>query len=312
MGETHVNEQKSLTELMGENEVQHNSVNRVESMRKKTDLSDIILEKENGVQGRNKKLILSAASLVLLFLIFLIISKIINSTNTPKETQDKTLDVKNEKIIATEVDNLINKQKDDKESENKKNKSITKTDIENLNDTDLKFEEMVRKLREEDAKENNSEVVKVVTPKEKILPNKNQTIINEDKNKIVKNNIEITKKEVKIKEQTKKPKVIITEVEKPKIVKKPAIVKPKRGIVFGQNSGYYIQVGATTTPNPNRFLAKKIKQNGYSYITHPIIVKGRKFYKVLIGPYASKTEALNKLPKIKATINPQAFLYHLR
>jgi cell division septation protein DedD len=309
MGETLVNKHKTLTELMGENEVQHNSINRVESMRKKTDLSDIILEKENKVQG-NKKLILSAASLVLLFLVFLIISKIINSTNTPNETQEKTINTKNEKIIPTEIDNLINKQTNDKEN---KNNPISKTDIENLNDTDLKFEEMVRKLREEDAKESNSEVVEVITPKEKILPNKpNKKVINKDENTIVKNNIEITKKEVKIKEQTKKPKVIITEVKKPKIVKKPTIVKPKRGIIFGQNSGYYVQVGATTTPNPNRFLAKKIKQNGYSYITHPVIVKGRKFYKVLIGPFSSKTEALNKLPRIKATINPQAFLYHLR
>jgi DedD protein len=301
MGETHVNEEKNLTELMGEEKpqeekkIEHNSANRVEGMRKRTDLSDIILEKENSTAARNKKIVLGAASLVLLFLVFLIISKIINS-NTFSEDSTYKEEPKQEKIKIEEKSDKepikvaeISTKKDEKSSE--------------IKDTDLKFEEMVKKLREEDAKENGNEVVKVVTPPQAKESQKVETP------KSVVNNIKI----VETKPKTK-PKVIITEAKKdtPAKIVKPKIQRPKRDVIFGQNSGYYVQVGATTSPNPNRFLVNKLRQNGYSYIIHPIVIKGRKFYKLLIGPYSSKTEALEKLPRIKATINPKAFLYHLR
>ena len=304
MGETHVNEQKSLTELMGEEKPQpqeekkaeHNSANRVEGMRKRTDLSDIILEKENSTAGRNKKIILGAASLVLLFLVFLIISKIINSNmlSVQEQVADKE-EVKQEKIKIEETNKEPIKIVETKTKKEEKTPDIK--------DTDLKFEEMVKKLREEEAKENSEEVVKVVTP-----PNsKVKKSVKPENSKNVIKNIEIT-------EPKKEQKIIITEAKKtiPKKITKPKIQRPKRNIIFGQNSGYFVQVGATTSPNPNRFLVAKIKQNGYSYITHPVVVKGKRFYKVLIGPYGSKTEALNKLPRIRATINPQAFLYRLR
>jgi DedD protein len=302
MGETHVNEETSLTELMQSNEANHEkkeSIDRLKNMRKKTDLSDIILEKETSTANRNKKIILGAASLVLLFLVFLIISKMINSdvsteqvTNTEK-TENKNINIE-DKAIKEPIKVAETSTKNEKSSE--------------VKDTDLKFEEMVKKLREEDAKENSNEVVKVVTPPKSHEP-KIVEPVKTTKTSI--NNVKI----VKTNKPQNKPKVIITEAKKdtPTKIVKPKEQKPKRDVIFGQShGGYYVQVGATTSPTLNKNLVNKITINGYSYKTHPVIIKGKKFYKVLIGPYNSKAEAIKKLPRIRATLNPKAFLYHLR
>jgi DedD protein len=304
MGETHVNEEKSLTELMGTEETtqnEHHSIDRLQGIRKKTDLSDIILEKENSTTARNKKIILGAASLVLLFLIFLIISKMLNSNINTQEQTDKQVNKNIKTDAPTEIAKINETKKEPEktieEDKNTQDKEIKKSP--EVKDTDMKFEEMVKKLREEDAKGGNNEVVKVVTPpkikKTKTINTSTKPIIKKVENK-----------------PKKEQKVIITDAKKTNFSKTTKLQKPIKNIIFGQNSGYYIQVGATTIPNPNKFLSSKIKNSGYSYITHPIVVKGRKFYKVLIGPYNSKAEAVNKLPRVKATINPKAFLYHLR
>jgi len=306
MGETHVNEQKSMAELMGEetpNQEKHKSdVDRLSSLRKKTDLSDIILEKENSTAARNKKIVLGAASLVLLFLVFLIISKMLNtdtsSTEVKKETKTKT------------VKEVLAKNEDSKAKDESKKPAIEPKETqkdETVTDTDLKFEEMVKKLREEDAKESDDQIVKVVTP---------PTVEKEAQiKKVPVKKVEEIKKAKTVNKP--KPKIIITEVKKPEVKKsniitKPTVTKQKSNLLFSSKSGYYIQVGATTTPTPNKFLVNKLRSNSYNYITHPIIVKGRKFYKVLIGPFPTKDVAKAKLPRVKATINPQAFLYHLR
>ena len=275
---------------------------RLNGMRKKTDLSDIILEKEKSTNDKSKKLILGAASLVLLFLIFLIISKMINSTSG--DTEQAKSDIKKEEIIkdkTTEEKALLSTTETSKKKETVKKAEPKK---ENLNDTDLKFEEMVKKLREEDAKENGSaDVVKVVTPPKKVTEPKKLIAVNENK-KILK-----PKKSVE-------PKIVITDVSKPVVKKTTHITMPKKKSYIpsfsGTKSGYYIQVGATTSPKPNRFLVNKIRSNGFHYVTHPIVVKGRRFYKILIGPYSSRNAAGADMDRVRATINPKAFFYHIR
>ncbi len=269
---------------------------RLNGMRKKTDLSDIILEKEKSTNDKSKKLILGAASLILLFLIFLIISKMINTSST--DTEQSKNDVKKEEIIKdTNVEDKV-LTSTTKTPAIKKTLKEPETKKENLKDTDLKFEEMVKKLREEDAKENGSdEVVKVVTPPKKTVEPKKLVAVNENK-------------------KVSKPKIVITDVSKPtakKVVQKKA---PKQKSYIPSFSttkaGYYIQVGATTSPTPNRFLVNKIRSNGFNYVTHPIVVKGRKFYKILIGPYKTRNAAGADMDRVRTTINPKAFFYHIR
>ncbi len=276
---------------------------RVKSMRKREDLTDIILEKEQSsisTAQKKKKLLLAAASLVLLFLIFLIISKILSSSSTSDKKSDQEV-IK--KVQENKTATIIKK-------------DVSKDSSEN--ETDLKFEELVRKLKEQDEKE-SKEIVKVnddITPK----------VTNKEPQKPKKEKIKVANKQKEVtldKKEIKKPKITITST--------PTISKPKKSaksnttkntptkqkrysttISFSNKSGFYIQVGATTKPYPNAALVSKIKANGYSYTTHPITIKGKRFYKILIGPYKTKTQALEKLAKIRSAINPKAYIFYLR
>ena len=269
---------------------------RLAGMRKKADLSDIILEKEHSSHDKKKKLLLGTASLVLIFLIVLIISKMLteSSNKSVKTDSEKNNTLSSEIQKVAEIPAVTPVSKTSTES-TVVTPPISTKKAEVLSDTDLKFEEMVRKLKEQDAKESASETptTNVVIPTEKIA---------ETKNTILKKSSNI--------------KIISTPIAKPKVVtKKPKSIDikiPSFKEFSAGKSGYYIQVGATTKSKPNRTLSNKIKSNGFSYITHSIVVKGRKFTKILVGPFSSKNAANAKMGMVKATINPQAFLYHLR
>ena len=272
---------------------------RLAGMRKKADLSDIILEKEHSSHDKKKKILLGAASLVLIFLIVLIISKMINDSSSSDNKENletnSTLNAEIQKVAEiTPADNL-SKTTTSNQTSTPQISATKKVDV--SNDTDLKFEEMVRKLKEQDAKENGSE-----TPATNVVTSKKITPVAEKiKSKIVIKNV-TPKKETPI-------KITSTHVKKPKTVN---IEIPSFKEFSSGKSGYYIQVGATTKPRPSSALVNKIKSNGFSYTTHSIRVKGRNFNKILVGPFSSKTAAHAKIGMVKATINPQAFLYHLR
>lgn len=284
---------------------------RLAGMRKKADLSDIILEKEHSSHDKKKKLLLGAASLVLIFLIVLIISKMLNdsSTQTVKSDVNTTTNSEIQKVAQSTSEIIVAPVKDSIKAttngvvtSNKPTATIAKANTQN--DTDLKFEEMVRKLKEQDAKENASETptTDVITPK------KTETTVKKVAEKL--------QPKTTTPKKSSNIKITSTPTTKPKsVTKKPTTTNVKvpsfKEFSVGK-SGYYIQVGATTRPQPSRTLVNKIKSNGFSYITHSIRVKGKKFNKILVGPFSSKNAAHNKMGMVKATINPQAFLYHLR
>jgi len=258
---------------------------RVNGMRKKADLTDIILEKEKSSISsaqKKKKMLLAIASLVLLFLIFLIISKMINSS--PDETIDSESNKNSIKTQQEVSHNVVNK---DENSDNLKN------------DTDIKFDELVKKLREQDSKESsgikttkNDDITPKVEPKSKVVAKPK-----------VKEPKELEKPKVAI----KKPKIAITSNPPKTHAKKQSKISHRSG-----KNGFYIQVGATTKPVPNHTLVSKIRNSGYSYTVHPVMVKGRRFYKILIGPYSSKAKALSQINIVRVNINPKAYIFYLR
>jgi len=85
--------------------------------------------------------------------------------------------------------------------------------------------------------------------------------------------------------------------------KKPSEPKQTRPVVAQQT--YYIQVGSFSQTPSSRFL-NTIKKHGFSYkITAP---DNRGLKKLLIGPYASRTDANNALIRVKDRINKGAFV----
>jgi DedD protein len=272
-------------------EMKQATKDRVKDMRKKSDLSDIILEREHSSQERKKRFLLGVATLILIFLISLIVYNIIN---TPKESitnKVQTKQISNPPIEPT-------KQKD--------KESTPTTKVKKTLDTDARFEEMVRRLKEQDALENTT----VVEAPQKIEPYKDS--VNLKKNQEIKPiNIEnkpVTK-EIKIQSKPTANKVELpTKIQEKESIQVPSFIEFSNRAA----SGYYIQVGATVKSGPDTKMKNTIISNGFTYITHPVIVKGRKINKILIGPFNSRSGATTKLKMIRSTINPQSFLYHLR
>ncbi len=75
--------------------------------------------------------------------------------------------------------------------------------------------------------------------------------------------------------------------------------------------GYYIQVSANQRVKPSKSFIKKYKDNGYSVHSLKMSVDGVSTTKVLVGPYAKKSEANEILGEIKAD-RDDAFLYFVK
>jgi DedD protein len=133
---------------------------KLEKLKKKNDLSDIILEKEGSSGDKIKKLLLGAASLVLLFLIVLIGMKMFNSSSvSPSEELANVGENISDKKVETATDGVVQSAKKSlNDIDTAADDSLFKSEaiIDEESETDLKFEEMVRKLKQQDAKDNQS------------------------------------------------------------------------------------------------------------------------------------------------------------
>jgi DedD protein len=289
---------------------------KLEKLKKKNDLSDIILEKDSSNGDNIKKLLLLAASLVLLFLIVLIGMKMFNNSNISPSENLASVGESIENSSDALVDNVKTTVDETSDALFKKEAIIDEN-----SETDLKFEEMVRKLKEQDALENQDIAVKDVDV--------NMTgIVDIPKESVVDKIKEITPQPIEktIAKSPAKEKEVVQTIT-PTIVAKstPRIIatpKPKEVINSAVNdytpttisslSGYFIQVGATSKSFPDRRFLQKIKNSGYDYIVHKVIIKGRAIKKVLVGPYQTREEARNELNSVQTTINPSAYIYRIK
>ncbi len=297
-----------------------------------SDLSDIVLEKESKKSESTKKWLLTIASAIILFLIILLIMKMLNQpdidTGTEESltnTQEHVEPMKQDQEIAT-----TDESKEQKVDSNSENLFKKEPIIDETTETDIKFEEMVKKLKEQDV------IEEATTAKPETEEAKSAT--NSDVIKRVQETAEKIKKEVPVvtttktqtpttttvvetitpptqivQEETIKPKKrVVHKAPKPKKVVKKSPAKSFENVHVPSVSGYFIQVGATTASFPNRKFLQKIKNAGFDYIVHTVYVKGRKIKKVLVGPYRTRDNAKAALPKVKANINPSAYIYKLQ
>ena len=105
-------------------------------------------------------------------------------------------------------------------------------------------------------------------------------------------------------------KVVVTPKPTPKkkIVKKK-VYTPKTPVntKITQTGHYYIQVGSFSKYKPNKKFLKSITNLGFQYRYHKV----NNLNKVLVGPFKSSTQAKNARRKIRAKIEPGAFLVKL-
>jgi DedD protein len=295
---------------------------KLEKLKKKNDLSDIILEKDSSSGDNIKKLLLGAASLVLLFLIGLIAMKMFNSTNISESESLANVGDNVEQVNETIADRA-------KDAVDKTEDSLFKEApiIDETSETDLKFEEMVRKLKQQDALENqestqeeeDKELNAVLDEPKEIKAAKEENVVDKIK--------EVASKPIKKVEE--KTREIIKPVASSRVIAPAKIIKsePKKVIVstttpkpvytttsspISPLSGYFIQVGATAKSFPDRRFLQKIKDSGYDYIVHKVVVKGRDIKKVLVGPYKTREQARNELSNVQSTINPSAYIFRIK
>ena len=314
---------------------------KLKGMQKKSnDLSDIILEKSVKKTEKTKKIMLLLASLVLFFLIVLIIVKMLNKdttadSNIAQPTQITPIESTTQPTQESE-DALFSAT----ESENIESEQLFTQDpiIEQDSDTDLKFEEMVRKLKEQDAQQTTSSasIEQSTTINEEPEPN----IISEP---IATQTKPISTPEVSqstlavAKTIPSSERIIVSSKEfaepieykapakkewKPLQSKKPISYPQTKsqskhqttsgGNAFNTPSGYFVQVGATSRAFPDQNFLNKVRNSGYDYIIHNITVKGKVIKKILVGPYKSRSSASNALGDIKAKINPSAYIYRIK
>ncbi len=116
-----------------------------------------------------------------------------------------------------------------------------------------------------------------------------------------------------------------TKNEAPKVVEAPKVIqtvvnpivkaKAKKVIRTTSNratSGVYIQVGATSKYSPDKKYLKKITDKKYTYKLLPMVIKGKKITKILIGPFKTNKAAKANMSDVKKSINKNAFLYRVR
>jgi len=285
-----------------------------------SDLSDIILEKSSKKVQNRKKWILTIASAIVLFLIVLLIMKLLKSGDLMKSGDsianvgESVNNIKKEKPVE-----VVKEKPEQKEEESFKKEPI----IEESADTDAKFEEMVRKLREQDK----------LKKEKKVEPTKNETkhITQTPVQSEIKPAKEIPV--ITTPTEVKEPPRVITqpriippnESPKPKVIHhvKPKVVhhtNPKRSVAqtFSKvtnssktPSGYYIQVGATSKSFPDRRYLQKIKNAGFDYVVHTVNSNGRRIKKILVGPYSSRGEATRALPKARSAIRHDAYILRI-
>ena len=152
-------------------------------------------------------------------------------------------------------------------------------------------------------------IIKEKTDKKDSFENMVKSLKEKEIQKTNKNNLKqpIAKKEVP--KVVKTPKVIHTVVNP--IVK----AKAKKVIRTTSNratSGVYIQVGATSKYSPDKKYLKKITDKKYTYKLLPMVIKGKKITKILIGPFKTNKAAKANMSDVKKSINKNAFLYRVR
>ncbi len=238
-------------------------------MEDKNELSDIVLDKEDNKSQKAKRILLIAALLIVIFLITIVI---VRATNEPKVKNDTPkLNLPPEPIAKTQ----------DKKPE-PKDELFQKVDIQEADDMEESFEQMVKSLKEKEKEKLKKEIEKVPPKVEKKIEEKVKNIEIKEK---------IQKPQYKEKQNEQKNKVIQT---------------------ANATKGYYVQVGATSRLSPDKKFLAKIEKSGYKIALLPIDIKGKKVTKILIGPYNTSKAARNSLKEIKQKINKDAFVYRVK
>lgn len=255
-----------------------NSISYEEEIsRSESELDDIMLGANNDNQNQvnKKKYIILGLILAILFLIVIIIFRLLNNESTVNDFNDKEK-IPQEKALDNNIEQQYQK------IVNEKLKSI---------------EDMNKKTEEEEKKISESMDLNNIQKEEKAIsmPTASQEDIQRAE--------ELKKDIFNIKEEANKSEVVEKKVApvvkkvEPKVVEKKVTTTVAK-VSSNTPSGTFIQVGAFSKSIDSKFLSN-LKNSGLSYKLYKVDVKGTMYTKVLVGPYNSRTDALNDMNSVK-------------
>lgn len=225
-------------------------------MEEKSELNDIILNKNSSSAG-NKRVILAVATLGVVLIVVVILMGTITSSNSGNQPQA---------ILPPEPQKEIKSVADEPLFEDVP--VVQETSKENIS-----LDEIAQKLKEESTKE---------TPK-----------------------VQVQAKEEKQADTVVESKRVEAKKVEPK---KSATKEPKSKPQTAATGGYYIQVGSFSRYEPNKKFLESITKLGYEYKFHKVPNNATPLNKVLVGPFATESEARKALKEVRASVEAGAFL----
>lgn len=242
----------------------------------KTELNDIILNKNSGDFSGFKKVLLAVATFAVLLIVVVVIMSTLSDDNAGLATTLKK--ESQSKIIPPEPDTITQSS-----SDLFKPAVISADEPAKIEASELDLEATVQEV--EEINESVADVVQAPAPAEEV------TIVEDPYEKVEVAPI-VIKPVTTVKKVT--PKKV---VKKTKGSKKPVVNK------------HYVQVGSFVKAKPNKKMIKKITGLGLNYALKRVSVRGTMVTKLLIGPYDSYREARKAQTMIKQKIESSAFIY---
>lgn len=243
-------------------------------MEDKNELSDIVLDKEDGAKGMKlKRILVIAAVLVLLFLAVLIIMRAIN---TPETEQEARL------VLPPEPQSETASQA----SEANEDKLFQQVPIIEEEPKES-FEDMVKKLKE---KEMNRTAPAKEAPAEVAPPAPTAT------------------PETQAPEPAPEPQAPTAPEPESTPEPKP---EPKSSSDSQAASGIYIQIASVSKEVPDANYLKSVTDKNFQYTLYRTTVAQKPLTKILVGPYDSNAAAREALSEVKEKLSPNAFIFRV-
>ncbi|NWF66549.1 MAG: SPOR domain-containing protein [Campylobacterales bacterium] len=290
-------------------------------MEEKSELNNLLLQRDENKFANLKKIILIGASL---FIVFLIAIGIVRNINSDKAQNS----VKGENILPPEPAKEANALKGDDKNKDAIFEQVPIKDGANAKEQD-KFDKIVSEIKQKNEATKSQQELDNLMPEQTSQPviPKEQKIEESKKiepKKVVeaKRPVEHKPVEHKTEQQPKEPKSIKQLVEQtdtpaqsnkvqPKVEpKKEEKPKVEKQVTAGAKGNYYIQIGAFSKAPSDKFL-QSITKSGLNYKLHNTTINGKDVIKVLVGPYSSKNDANADVEKVKNEFKVNPFIIKL-
>lgn len=263
------------------------------------DLDDLIIDTKPQNTDKTKNPLTIFALLIIILILAIIFSKnlLVSPENTPL-----TLDENDSAISAPELMIQDDSEEEEPEAVEAPTEEALGTDaplsefIAQRHKTPVDNMLQIEMPRDKNQKDDSDEVESVKEETTQKIDEASKVVPIEEVKKIA--NID-TKPEKK--EAVTKPKPVI----KRHVYKKPKVAKKApKSVASGR---YFIQVGSFQQTPSKRFLSV-IRNSGFKYLISRPNTQGSK--KLLIGPYANKSDANQALVTVKSRINKSAYIVH--